>query len=213
MLFSNCILLEETRICVQQKIATLNFSLIITDPNGLESEESTVLVTITADSVPIANAGNDFRSHANNTVVLDGSASFDNTPIADLSYQWVATSTLPFYDEETCDVYNGEWENSLCVVTIINADDVNAEFTAPDVEHGNQIVLSFELTVSDGKKNTSILKLKEQYNNAKQDIQDYQFQYDRILTQIKNASSNSEIGPIQDDLKVINDYINSLKQG
>ncbi|HBF08663.1 MAG TPA: hypothetical protein DHW71_10005 [Gammaproteobacteria bacterium] len=51
------------------------------------------------------------------------------------------------------------------------------------------------------------------WDKAKQDIQDYQFQYDRILTQIKNASSNSEIGPIQDDLKVINDYINSLKQG
>lgn len=51
------------------------------------------------------------------------------------------------------------------------------------------------------------------WDKAKQDIKDYQFQYDRILTQIKNASSNSEIGPIQDDLKVINDYINSLKQG
>jgi len=30
----------------------------------------------------------------------------------------------------------------------------------------------FKLTVSDEKKNTSILKLKDQYNNAKQDIQD-----------------------------------------
>ena len=37
---------------------------------------------------------------------------------------------------------------------------------------GLNITEVFKLTVSDEKKNTSILKLKDQYNNAKQDIQD-----------------------------------------
>ena len=49
--------------------------------------------------------------------------------------------------------------------------DSGEKITLEKIE-GLNITEVFKLTVSDEKKNTSILKLKDQYNNAKQDIQD-----------------------------------------
>lgn len=85
---------------------------------------------------PTANAGADQTVIEGTTVTLDGSGSTDPDVGDTLTYSWVQTAGT--------------------AVTLIDSNTVRATFTAPSISSTTeQEILSFELTVSDGKGGTS----------------------------------------------------------
>ncbi len=102
------------------------FSLTVTDPDGLVSDPDTVIVTVILNQPPVAVAGDDEEVDQGNTVMLDGSNSYDETDLGVLYYSW----------------------NSLDAVTLSDSTDERPTFFAEDVD----VVTNyrFELIVSDG---------------------------------------------------------------
>ena len=60
--------------------------LIVVDFSGQVSEPDTILVTVTDETDPVADAGEDLYVEVGDTVTLDGSASYDNVGI--ITYGW-----------------------------------------------------------------------------------------------------------------------------
>ena len=106
----------------------LTFTLTITDSHGLaDSTPDEVVVTVTSNLPPIADAGDDQSVTAGTTVALDGSASSDpdgNTP---LTYGWAQTGGPS--------------------VTLSDASAISPTFTAPS----SATVLTFTLAVTDAQ--------------------------------------------------------------
>ncbi len=111
------------------------FTLTVDDGTDLASDTVTVTVTDTGgvNTPPVADAGPDFSSNIGQTIILDGTASFD--PDTDpLSYNWTGLSPSGI------DIS----------AQISNAVDALASFTLSEL--GNYI---FTLTVSDGSVSDS----------------------------------------------------------
>jgi lysophospholipase L1-like esterase len=113
---------------------TLTFELTVTDDDGLTSSSDTVHVTIADKISPVADAGPDQTDVKETTeVTLDGSGSSDADGTI-VAYLWEEVTTTG--------------------VTITNADQVEATFTAPDVSVAGE-TLAFQLTVTDDDGLTS----------------------------------------------------------
>jgi PKD repeat protein len=65
---------------------TYHVELIVVDYSGQVSEPDTILVTVTDETDPVADAGEDLYVEVGDTVTLDGSASYDNVGI--ITYGW-----------------------------------------------------------------------------------------------------------------------------
>ncbi|MBC8006124.1 MAG: leucine-rich repeat protein, partial [Verrucomicrobia bacterium] len=100
------------------------FSLIVSD-GSLDSPADEVIVTVTPNNAPTANAGTDQFINENSLYTLDGSASTD--PDKDiLTFKWIAPAGITLSSETT----------------------VNPTFTAPKVIANTNY--TFSLVVSDG---------------------------------------------------------------
>ncbi|MEM7278290.1 MAG: PKD domain-containing protein [Pseudomonadota bacterium] len=102
------------------------FSLVVTDDDGAASAADTVDITVLTNQSPVANAGPDQTVGDGNQVTLDGSASGDADGTVDV-FAWTQTSGPS--------------------VTLNNADQSMASFTAPIVVSSTDFV--FSLTVTD----------------------------------------------------------------
>ncbi|MEM6475372.1 MAG: autotransporter domain-containing protein [Pseudomonadota bacterium] len=104
----------------------LEFELTVADPSGATST-ATVVVSVTANQLPLADAGPDQSVGGNSGVTLDGSGSTD--PDGDqIFYTWVQTGGP--------------------TVILANANSVSPSFTAPQGIATTQ-TLTFQLTVTD----------------------------------------------------------------
>ena len=118
----------------------LVFECTVTDGEFSHSDTVNVTVynTLTLDIV--ADAGNDRIVNENQSISLDGSASYDpeNQP---LTYSWLQTS--------------GE------SVSLNDTSSITPSFTSPTVENGEIKVLTFELTVSDdnGRSDSDVVTI------------------------------------------------------
>jgi hypothetical protein len=106
---------------------TLVFELTVTDAGKLQAVVDTLVNVAGDDDFPNADAGDDQTVGENNTVTLDGLASFDPEG-QNLSYRWR--------------------QRAGYAVTLSDPSDVNPTFPAPNVTP-NGIKLDFELTVTD----------------------------------------------------------------
>jgi hypothetical protein len=111
---------------------------------GEQTDIDTVTITVSANEVPVADASSDQSVVNGETVILDGTGSFnlDNAP-QPLNYEWSIISAPA---------------NSLAIVN--NADSATASFT-PDLVG---IYEEVRLTVSDGADsatNTFVITLNE----------------------------------------------------
>ena len=116
------------------------FTLIVTDDEGMKSVGATVMVTISAPIAnPVANAGPDQRAVSKATVRLDGSGSTPDRRKTIASYAWErtdGTSTEP--------------------VTLTGANTAQPTFTADTLTPGVEAVTHvFTLTVTDEDGTTS----------------------------------------------------------
>jgi hypothetical protein len=105
----------------------LQFSLVVND-GELSSQPSTVMITVTAEPVPVATAGADQTVPKRSNTVLQGSGTDSNQQ--PLTYLWQQVAGVP--------------------VTIQNATSATASFTAPATTGD----LKFSLTVNDGINNS-----------------------------------------------------------
>ena len=146
----------------------LHFILKVTDPNGNESLEDDIVVTIINNDSPAIDTGGDFRTHAsididkdgvltNNSedllqlVYLDGSYSEDLTPTIDLSYEWTsATANLDYISsEEECTANLANWDGNICHLSLDNSDKIRASFIAPNIPFGQELDLSFTFKITE----------------------------------------------------------------
>ncbi len=114
---------------------TLDFQLIVTNSDGLQSNPSFVTITVNpappAATAPIANAGTAQTVGSNKTVQLNGTASRDtNVPAQALTYAWSQTG------------FGG-----LPPVTLSSSTSATPTFKAPIVTI-TSVVLTFTLTVT-----------------------------------------------------------------
>jgi hypothetical protein len=110
---------------------SLVFKLAVTDSGGLNSYTNTIITVIgsSGNLPPVANAGPDQDSIAQgDTVILNGSNSYDPESAGIQSYSWVQLSGTP--------------------VNLSSSSDDNPTFTAPFVGTSGENLV-FELTVSD----------------------------------------------------------------
>ena len=77
---------------VPAKAGTYTFRLTVGDGSTTASDTVSVVVELTPNTVPIANAGPDQTVSPGATVTLDGSASTDPDAGTTLSYQWALTT-------------------------------------------------------------------------------------------------------------------------
>ncbi len=106
---------------------TLQFSLVVND-GTVDSQASTVTITVTTAPLPVASAGSDQTIPKRSYALLQGSGTDSNNH--PLAYQWQQVSGAP--------------------VTIQNADSAFATFSAPAATGD----LTFSLTVNDGTSNS-----------------------------------------------------------
>lgn len=111
---------------------TLEFRLTVTDNNANSSSDN-ILIRITNDEPPNANAGEDQTVDEQNPVVLDGISSIDPEGSI-LNYSWSQVSGVE--------------------VRLDNSANTQATFTAPAISQASELI--FELTVTDEIGNTAI---------------------------------------------------------
>jgi lysophospholipase L1-like esterase len=111
----------------------LTFSLVVTDDDGAASAADTVVITVTANVAPTANAGPDQTVSSLEAVTLDGSGSADADGTVDV-YTWTQTTGTPVVLDETVPAM--------------------PTFEAPNV--GGDEVLTFELVVTDDAGDSSL---------------------------------------------------------
>lgn len=104
----------------------LTFSLVVTDDDGAASTADTVVITVSANAAPSADAGPDQTVSSLDVVTLDGSASTDSDGTI-AGYAWTQTTGA--------------------AVTLDETVPAMPTFTAPNV--GGDEVLTFELVVTD----------------------------------------------------------------
>jgi len=104
----------------------LTFSLIVTDDDGAASAADTVVITVSANALPSADAGPDQTVSSLDVVTLDGSASTDSDGTI-AGYAWTQTTGT--------------------AVTLDETVPAMPTFTAPNV--GGDEILTFELVVTD----------------------------------------------------------------
>ena len=104
----------------------LTFSLVVTDNDGAASAADTVVVTVSANSIPSADAGPDQTVSSFDAVTLDGSASTDSDGTI-AGYAWTQTTGGDVVLDETVPAM--------------------PTFSAPNV--GADEILTFELVVTD----------------------------------------------------------------
>jgi hypothetical protein len=113
---------------------TLTFMLEVSD--GIATASDTVDVLVANVNHPpvaeIADVDTGNRVNEGSTVTLDGSASYDPDGAVNLTYSWAQTAGPS--------------------VTLLQSTPASptATFTAPSVAAGSSVVLTFQLTVSDG---------------------------------------------------------------
>lgn len=107
----------------------LEFQLTVTDENGLKNTDTVKIRVNRSTEDPVADAGADKEVRAGRTVVLDGSGSSDaDDGIREYAWRQV----------------NGE-----PTVSLSDSSAAKPEFEAPAIEDGEEVVLGFELTVTD----------------------------------------------------------------
>jgi lysophospholipase L1-like esterase len=111
----------------------LTFSLVVTDDDGAASVADSVVISVTANVAPTANAGPDQTVSSLELVTLDGSGSADADGTVDV-YTWTQTTGTAVVLDETVPAM--------------------PTFTAPNV--GGDEVLTFELVVTDNSGNLSL---------------------------------------------------------
>ena len=104
----------------------LTFSLVVTDDDGAASAADTVVISVSANEVPSADAGADQTVSSLDVVTLDGSASVDNDGTI-AGYAWTQTTGTAVVLDETVPAM--------------------PTFTAPNV--GGDEIMTFELVVTD----------------------------------------------------------------
>ena len=116
------------------------FTLIVTDDEGMTSVGATVMVTISAPiAAPVANAGPDQKAVSRATIRLDGRGSIPDRRKTIASYAWERTG--------------GTSDSNL---TLTGANTAQPSFTADTLDPGVEAVThDFTLTVTDGDGNTS----------------------------------------------------------
>lgn len=107
---------------------TLTFQLTVDD--GQFAQADTVTVRVEENVPPVADAGPNQSVASMATVTLDGSQSSDANSIDTLGFSWTQTGGP--------------------AVDLLDADTSQPSFDAPAVAMGTSVVLTFELTVSDG---------------------------------------------------------------
>ena len=119
---------------------THEFTLVVTDDEGMTSVGATVMVTISAPiAAPVANAGPDQRAVSRATVRLDGRGSTPDRRKTITSYAWERTG--------------GTGDSNL---TLTGANTAQPTFTADTLNPGVDAVTHiFTLTVTDGDGTTS----------------------------------------------------------
>jgi uncharacterized repeat protein (TIGR01451 family) len=103
---------------------TVNFSATVTD-TASNTDTAVITVSVTANGMPIADAGDDQSVTIGDTVTLDGSGSRDPDGHTPLTYGWAQTGGAS--------------------VTLSDASAESPTFTAP----ASETVLTFTLTVTD----------------------------------------------------------------
>ena len=130
--------------------AVLSFKLTVSD-NGPLFHDDNVIVNVTPNTPPTANAGVDINVHENDPVTLNGSGSAINGTI--VGYLW-------------------EQISGLDVTQLTNANTATPTFTAPNIMEVNNegeaeaISLIFKLTVTDnnGLKATDLVNITVEPN-------------------------------------------------
>jgi hypothetical protein len=113
------------------------FRLTVKDPAGLNSSDLARVIVQKGgivDNRPVANAGRDQAAFGKNNVTLDGSRSADPDVRDKLTYQWRQIGGLPR-------------------VGLLNDNQPNATFVAPEVSANT--TLTFALTVTDPARKNS----------------------------------------------------------
>jgi hypothetical protein len=112
---------------------TLEFDLIV-DDGFTNSTDSVTIIVQNVNKPPMANAGADQTVNEGGNVTLDGTGSSD--PDGDLlAYSWTQTAGP--------------------AVTLSNANTTTPSFVAPNIAADDGVILTFELTVSDGVENST----------------------------------------------------------
>ncbi len=106
----------------------LTITWLVNDGDAYSQPATSTITLTSAEVAPVANAGAPQNVAPGDTVILDGSASTDVEQAA-LSYSWT------------------QWGQPT--VELTNDDDAHASFTAPSNMTGENLILSFELTVTD----------------------------------------------------------------
>jgi hypothetical protein len=113
-----------------QDDTTFEFSLIVTDDEGAEDEDS-VEVEVKGNSKPVANAGSDKKAGIGEQVTLDGGGSNDPDPTGEIvSYNWEQTGGSPS-------------------VGLNDANSATPSFTVPTIDEDT--TFEFTLTVTDNE--------------------------------------------------------------
>ena len=85
---------------VDEEPIRLFFELTVIDDNNFDSSikvslKDTVLIDIVPNTAPVANAGESKRVRVgSDMIILDGSKSFDETPLVELNYLWTSDDNV-----------------------------------------------------------------------------------------------------------------------
>lgn len=113
-----------------QDDTTFEFSLVVTDDEGAEDEDS-VEVEVKGNSKPVADAGSDKEAEIGKQVTLDGGGSNDPDPTGEIvSYDWEQTGGSPS-------------------VGLNDANSATPSFTVPSIDEDT--TFEFTLTVTDNE--------------------------------------------------------------
>ena len=121
------------------------FQLTVTDSLGKSSEDS-VIIRVTYNNPPEANAGGNQSVNEGVTVQLDGSASSDSET-SNLAYSWQ------------------QFDSSGYTITLSDATAATPSFTTPEVTADTALTFNLKVTDSLGKTDQDAVVITVLYNN------------------------------------------------